>query len=194
MSEETGSIDQARGRRPPIGLGPKECQELWLLLSRREWSSMVLVPADPGTSADHVARSLADVGNRLSEVPITAVTAGSLEYGSAMALADLPRFVDRKRLGAAGAWPTVDLPPAGVEEVQDGVPDASPGEALVVSSVARVIISIPPVVSEPLGLVTTQKADLILLCVELGRTSLADARRAAALLGRERLAGCILLR
>lgn len=184
---ESAAIDTAGG-------DPRLYQELWFALSRREWSSLVLVPVDPGASTERVAHALAEVGKRLSEAPVSAVTAASLEYGTAMALADLPRFVDRTRLLATSQWPTVDLPAGAVEEIKDGDAEPATQEAMVLSSSAKVIISIPPVVTEPLGLATTRKADLIVLCVEIGRTRVANARRAVELIGRERLAGCLMLR
>jgi hypothetical protein len=56
----------------------------------------------------------------------------------------------------------------------------------------RVIVSVPPVVVEPLALAVTGAADAVALCVTKGRTQLADAERTIHLIGRERLLGCIL--
>jgi hypothetical protein len=56
----------------------------------------------------------------------------------------------------------------------------------------KVIVAIQPVVAEPLGLAVTQAADVIVLCIEVGRTRLASARRTIELVGRERIAGCFL--
>jgi hypothetical protein len=177
----------------------KAFQELWLTLSRRDWTSMVLVPANPGGSAERVAHALAEVGKRLSSNPVTAVTPSSLEYGTAMALAELPSFVGRRRLDARNSWPTIDFVPSPVEEgpgdrVEPPQEAAPVGQAMVLNSSARLIISVPAVVSEPLGLATTQAADTVLLCVELGRTRLNDVRRTLKLIGRERVAGCLLVR
>lgn len=175
----------------------KSYQELWLTLARSDWASMVLVPADPGGSVERLAHGLAAAGKRLSPDPVTAVSPSSLEYGTAMALAAMPSFVSRRRLPGASGWPTVDAPPPVAREVnaEDAAPASPPvGQALALSSAARLIISLPAVVSEPLGLATTQAADVVLICVELGRTRLADARRTVQLIGRDRVAGCLLLR
>ena len=194
-----GSADGGAGTGP-VGIADtqeKSYQELWLTLARREWASMVLVPADPGGSVERVAQALAEVGRRLSPHPVTAVTPSSLEYGTAMALADIPSFVGRPRLAGAAGWPTIDVPATAVGEpkADEAMPAAEPvGRALALTSSARLIISLPAVVSEPLGLATTRTADVVLICVELGRTKLADARRTLKLIGRERVAGCILLR
>jgi hypothetical protein len=174
-------------------------QQLWFALARSAWSSVVLVPVDPAGSADEAARSLADVGKRLSSGPVTAVTARTLEYGTAVALADLPKFVDHKHLLPASHWPTVEVSATLAEaprarETKEGSVEAPDGQALAVSSEARLIISIPAVVSQPLGLATAQAADLVVLCVEVGQTRLSDARRTMELIGRERIAGCFLVR
>lgn len=201
-----GTTDSQRGAEadgPVPGVADeREFQELWFALARRPWSSLVLVPADPGESTAHVAHALADVGKRLSDTPVTAVAASTLEYGTAVALAGLPQFVDRRRLPAAGSWPTIDLEAHPDPPVEEPAPPPAPApdgpapaeEAIMVSSAARLIISIPPVVSEPLGLATTASADLVLICIALGQTRLANARRTVELIGRERVAGCFLLR
>jgi hypothetical protein len=150
------------------------------------------VPVTPSASTEEVARSLAEVGKQLSEVPVSVVAAATLDYGTAKALADLPRFVDRTKLLSSGPWPTVDLPAGSVQEVQ-GEFEPAPQESVVLSSSAKVIISIPPVVTEPLGLATTQKADLVVLCIDMGHTRLADVKRVVELVGRDRVAGCLLV-
>jgi hypothetical protein len=57
----------------------------------------------------------------------------------------------------------------------------------------RVIVSVQPVVVEPLGLGVTQSADVVVLCVEMGRTRMSAARRTIQLIGRERIAGCFIV-
>jgi hypothetical protein len=137
----------------------REILELWLALSRRPWSSVVLVPADRGGSAGAAAAALAEVGQRLLHQPIGTASAERLDYDGATALVD--RLV---ALGAAAARP------------------GAPG---------RLVLAIPSVVSEPLGVTVARKADLVVLCVRMGRTRVADAQRTIELLGRDRLAGCL---
>jgi hypothetical protein len=203
MSEGQGAASGAtNGAEPAEGPRAGDFQRLWFALERSAWSSLVLVPADAEGSTEEIARTLAEVGKRLSDVPVTAVVASALEYGTAVALADLPQFVDRKRLPPASRWPTVDVeatptdPPRG-EPAADPLAGAEHGGGngdIMVSSGARIIISIPAVVSQPLGLATTQRADLIVLCIEVGKTRKAHARRTIELIGRERVAGCFLVR
>lgn len=199
MRHEAGATTSKDGDLAAEDPFAKEYQRLWFALARSAWASLVLVPAHPGGSADGIARSLAEVGKRLSDVPVTAVTAGSLEYATAVALADLPQFVDRRRLLPEGRWPTVDgeavpAPVVTEEDVGASTPAAPDEAGLMVSSAARLIISIPSVVSEPLGLATTQRADVIVLCIHMGQARMADARRSLELIGRERIAGCFLVR
>jgi hypothetical protein len=56
----------------------------------------------------------------------------------------------------------------------------------------ELVVSIPPVVVDPVGLAVTQAADAVILCIQKGRTRLAAARRSIELIGRDRIAGCFL--
>jgi hypothetical protein len=169
-----------------------EYQELWFALAKRNWTSVVLVPVDPGGSAASIGRSLADIGTRLSELPVTAISVSSMGYDSAFALADLQQHIERERRAAAERRaPTINITPS---RPADGPEDGAPHDALALAASSRVVISIPAVISEPLGLAATQAADAIILTIELGRTRLADARRTVELIGRERISGCFLVK
>jgi hypothetical protein len=56
-----------------------------------------------------------------------------------------------------------------------------------------VVIAIPSVIAEPMGLAVTQASSLVVVAIELGRSSLADANRTIDLIGRACIAGCILV-
>lgn len=56
----------------------------------------------------------------------------------------------------------------------------------------RVVLAIPAVVTEPLGVAVTRAADLVVVAVERGRTRLADVERTVELVGRDKIAGCVL--
>lgn len=137
---------------------------MWFALARRNWTSLVLVPADQGISAAGIATALADVGRRLSETLVTfLVMADPIDYASA-----------GKIMAALNA--------------------TKPGsETLAIVPGGKVIVAVQPVAAEPLGLAVTQAAHTVVLCVELGRTRLAAARRTVELIGRERVAGCVLV-
>lgn len=155
----------ARAGREPLPDAPsRKIQALWFALARRNWTSLVLVPADRGGSAASIATALADVGRRLSETPVTFfIMADPVNYASA-----------GNMLSASGS--------------------TGPGsELLVVAPAGRVIVAIQPVVVEPLGLAVTQATQTVVLCIEAGRTRLAAARRTVELIGRERVAGCLFL-
>jgi hypothetical protein len=191
----------------------RQYQHLWFSLASRSWSSLVLVPADGDGSADEVALRLAEVGKQLSRGPVTAITVSSLAYDTATALADLPNYLERARPEPSTAWSPIEMPPsslgdsagtqeptstgtAEVERTRDGqslmkVPTMDEGQADLAGP--RLIISIPPVVTQPLGLATARNADLVVVCVEAGRTRIARARWTLDLVGRERVAGCFLI-
>jgi hypothetical protein len=171
-------------------------QELWLTLARRRWTSLVLVPADEGCSSAGAARDLVDVGKQLADGPVTTLTLRTLGYGSARALCSLPQFADRRHPdgappAVADDWSVVDVSDLYAETPSEpGPPRAS--TALAVAPTARLVISIPPVITEPLGLAVAQAADAVVVTFRLGRTRLSAARRTIELLGRDHIAGCVL--
>jgi len=162
MIEPVQQVSAVRAQGPVAAPQPsmpsrREIQELWLALSRRDWRSAVLVPADRHGSTDDAASALAEVGRRLRLTPVSALSAPRLDYESA---AQLVRRLAALRL------------PSGED---------------------RLVVSIPSVVAEPLGVAVAREADLVVLCLELGRTSLAGARQTVELIGLDRIAGCLLL-
>ncbi len=191
----------------------RDVLELWINLARRDWGSLVVIPADRNGSTADIANTLADIGQRLSYGPVTAITVTSLEYGSALALADLQQHVERERrnwvrpsvtvgpdgnAGAPGAAPGPASSPPSTAGVAPGEPpqagEGPRSEALVVVPPARLIISVPPVVKEPLGLAAAEEADAVVLAVRMNHATMADVRRTIQLVGRQRITGCFLVR
>ena len=177
------------GGQPGHSAAPgREYQELWFSLARLAWSSVVLVPADAGTSTAEIAKSLAEVGGSLCEAPVTAIVTDAIDYGSARALAAM-----QPRLGRGGAWRStvevegceVEAPPRDTQALHTATPLPPSG---------RAIIAIRPVMDEPLGLAIAQAADAVVLCVELGRSRLAAARRTIELVGADRVIGALVIR
>jgi hypothetical protein len=163
----------------------REFQELWFALGRRDWRSVVLVPADPEGSTAAMATSLAKVGRQLHELPVTLfVMSKPADYWPAVQIVN----------SAASADPGAASPdePDYATSVRVVAAAASGGRDGKRFETGKVIIAIQPVVSEPLGLAVTQVADTVVLRVELGRTRLDAVRRTIELIGRERIAGCFL--
>ena len=182
------------GRAPREGALPsRSVQELWFAIARRPWVSVVLVPAEPGASAADVATSLADVGTRLRDTPVTAIVADAIDYDSARLLSDL-NHITTDGGGRRGAR---------VVEVEATAVPGDPApllleppmrDAALLPPLGRVIVAIRPVVDEPLGVAVAQAADAVVLCVEMGSTRLASARRTIELIGADRVMGAFLLR
>jgi len=61
------------------------------------------------------------------------------------------------------------------------------------SRTGQVIVAIEPVVAQPLAIAVARAADSALLCIEMGRTRIASARRTIELVGRDRFVGCVML-
>jgi hypothetical protein len=57
----------------------------------------------------------------------------------------------------------------------------------------HLLVALQSVTVQPLGVVIARKADVAVLCVRLGTSRLADARRTIALIGEERIAGAIVV-
>jgi hypothetical protein len=202
---------------PPTAQEDQAYLRLWFALARRPWKTLVLVPSHPEGSADEAARMFAAVGERVSGLPVRAITMSSLDYGAALALADLQERIRRltNELGQASRAievPTGDdaaavpnwvmgreasehepkpQPESGWEHSSAEHP---PGVRAVPRSAAQFVIAIPCLISEPLGLSATQGADAVVVLVELGRTKLDDVRRIVEQVGRDRVAGCILVK
>ena len=158
------AIERTTGTALRVVTPSRDIQELWFGLARMHWTSLVLVPADEGESAAAVATSLADVGRRLRDAPVTFMILGDpLDYASA-----------GKIIAAVAA----------VGKGESAMPVAPTG---------KVIAAIQPVVVEPLGLALTDASDAVVVCIRVGRTRLASARRTIQLIGRDRIAGALLL-
>ena len=158
------AIERSPGTALRVVTPSRDVQELWFGLARMDWASLVLVPADEGESAAAIATSLADVGRRLRDAPVTFMILGDpLDYASA-----------GKIIAAVAA--------------------VGKGEsALPVAPTGKVIAAIQPVVVEPLGLALTDASDAVVVCIQVGRTRLAAVRRTIELIGRERIVGALLL-
>jgi hypothetical protein len=159
----------------------------------------VVVPADRSSSSEEVTKALAEVGKELAEDPVTAITVSRLEYDSARTLSDLQLHVgkERERLAAERQNPVVDVTRRAPDPVRVADPSGGgegSGQALAIIPHARLLISIPAVVSEPLGVAVAQYADGVVLTVHVGKTPLEEARRTIELIGRDRIIGCFLVR
>ncbi len=197
QTPNTSSLIAARSlRRAPSSA--REYQELWMSLEGREWSSVVLVPAGRDGSAASVASALAGVGNELGGVPVSAVTLGAIEQGATRDLDVVKRHVQDvpAREEPERRAPLVDVttadPPWCDEDRRNRAVSAH--EALAPARDGRLVIAIPPVVDDPLGIGVARRADVVIVVVEMGRTSAGDVRRTLELIGRDRIAGCVVVR
>lgn len=186
---------------PPVSHGTpsRDVQQLWLNLATRRWSSLVLVPVDAEFSAASIATSLADVGSRLRDSPVTAIVADGMDYESARILADL-QLRARDHLDAPQPPPAedpvevdVNPPPDAQGDGQAGPGGAGrPGRSTPRRS-GQVVVAIQPVVVEPLGVAIAHAADAVVLCVQMGRSRLAAARKTLELIGPGRITGAFLV-
>jgi hypothetical protein len=105
----------------PIGPGEQAYLRLWFSVAKRPWRSLVLVPGDAERSAETVARTLAEVGQKVSGTPVQSIIMSTLDYGTAQALADLQeqlRHISEER----------SEPPRAIEVYPVGSPRAHEGQ------------------------------------------------------------------
>jgi hypothetical protein len=145
-------------------LPPVELQQIWFAMLRRAWSSLVVIPAHDGNSAVSIARGLAAAGSNHRGRPVTVITPAEAD------LAAIERLVQNAGAERAGA-----------------PPDRS-GES------ARLVVALEPIVSNPLGIGVALAADAALLCVTLGETPIASAKRTVEMIGQEHFIGCVIVR
>lgn len=140
-----------------------EFQSLWFTLARLSWMSLVVVPGDEGGSSAFIATALADIGRRLRVAPVTFLV-----------MAGPIDYASAGRLVASVARPH------------------GPGDNREPSR-GRVIVAIPPVLTEPLGIAVTEAADAVVVCIERGRTRMQSVQRTIDMIGRDRIVGCVLV-
>jgi hypothetical protein len=165
------SEGQGRGKelvvrsRSPLSYGGRaiesKYQGLWFTLSRMPWRSLALVPVDEDGSTAGIATALTDVARRLRQIPVTFL----LMTGS----------ID---YASAGKFVT------SVATREDASAERGRAEP-------RVIVSVPPVIVEPLALAVTGAADAVLLYVRRGHSQLAATSRTLDLIGRDRVVGSV---
>jgi hypothetical protein len=168
--------------RPPPGLPSRELQELWFATRRKDWKSLVVVPAAPGLSAFPIAKALGEIGGVIRMSPVQVVNAEGLDLPSIATL--VQDFSGDQQRGSGSVW-TSSAPgnngPQGAETFS------------VLKQERAFIVAIEPVVTNPLALPLALAADAVLLCLELGVTDMEAARHTIDLVGRDRLVGSVLL-
>lgn len=169
-------------------LPSRDFQELWFATRRREWQSLVIVPSSPGSSVLHVAQALGEVGGAIRMSPVKVVNAEGMDLDRIAVL-----VMDMSGEVTAEAHPEVKS-----SVWTSGSSGGSAGWDVPTTRAApperATIIAIDAVAENPLILPVALAADAVLLCVEIGRTRLEDARHTVELIGRDRIIGTVLLR
>ena len=139
---------------------PVSVQQLWLAVQKQEWSSLVLMPTGPASSAFEVARTLHETGKLI--------------------MGERLRLIDARGINLTATAPLI-LEMTSLSPVR---PASEPRSV-------RTLVVIDSVLSHPSGIPIVLAADAALLCVELGRTVVTEARETLQLVGLERFVGCI---
>ena len=75
MRRQQASVEKSGTEPQPV---PVELRRLWFAALRREWSSLVVVPAHPGGSALQVAEALVQIGGIHGSRPVRLLDARTL--------------------------------------------------------------------------------------------------------------------
>ncbi len=161
-------------------------QQFWLVLARWDWNTLVLLPAHADGSTQELASALAAAGGGLTEVPVSAVAASAPEKEAARTFMALTRRMSGRQRRVWDGNDVIDVNP----EPPGGGADS---DGALIPSSGKMIISVPSIASDPVSLAATNAADLVILGVELGKTSFKDVSRSIELVGQGRIAGCVLL-
>lgn len=148
-----------------------ELSLLWVQL-RMDWSSLAIVPSEPGCSTAGLARALCQVGTRLSVHPIEFLEANELDLESSSRLI--------ARLGAAG-------------QIAGPTDDPAFSASSWAMPITKTIVAVESPLANPLAVPISLAADGIVLCVRRGRDRIASVRDTIAALGLERILCCVLL-
>jgi hypothetical protein len=145
------------------GVPPLSMQQLWFAVQRLEWASLVIVPADGNSSAIDFGRPLYEVGH--------------------LAMGDRLRLLDAREVKLDKTAPLI-LDMTGASRPHATGPQQRS---------ERVLVMVESVLAAPSAIPVALAADAAILCVELGKTSLAGARETIQILGSQRFVGCITL-
>ena len=145
------------------GVPSLSMQQLWFAIQRLEWASLVIIPADGNSSAIDFGKPLYDVGK--------------------LAMGERLRLLDARAVKLDKTAPLI-LEMSGASK-----PHAAGSQQWS----ERVLVMIESVLSAPSAIPVALAADAAILCVELGKTSVAGARETVQILGSQRFVGCITL-
>jgi hypothetical protein len=161
-------------RQQPFPDQPQYSHELtglWVQL-RADWSSLVLVPAEPDCSTASIARALCQVGAHLSIHPIEFLEASEMDLESSSRLI--------ARLGASAG-------------ITGPATDQSFLSSRWTQPITKTIVALESPLANPLAVPISLAADGIVLCVRLGRDRIASVRQTIAAVGPDRIVCCVLL-
>jgi len=164
MTRATFKLADEGGPEPQSGaVPPLPMQQLWFSIQRLGWSSLVLVPADPETSALEVGQALHQVGR--------------------LTMGDRLRLLDARNIQLPATAPMILDMSGATAPVRPATNDWS----------ERVLVVTDSVISRPSGIAIALAADAVVLCLTLGKTPVVAARETLKLVGPQRFIGSITL-
>lgn len=187
--------------QPGADMSSTELQHAWFELTRaRPWRSVALVPIEEGGQALVLAHQLAalaaqDPRQRVLVINATGVVDNTPKGPPAAAGGP---FADTGVTPMAGGrYGLLDCAKLGFDDSAIGmveVPKHSDALRQDKSPFTLMLVATPSLLLRPQAVSTARSVDTVVLCVGLGRTDFASARRTVELVGEENIAGSLALR
>lgn len=189
---EAPRVEAARAREPGAEAPAAETASVELAPAGEARVQPIASPGDVAEvpTAEHQALWFALARRQLRSVALVTVEPGVAAGHLAVALGKVGRSLGDQPVAAI----VVDHCDHGLVARTSGLLAAT-GELPIMPGAwpLEVIVAIPPVTAEPLGLAVAHAADAVILCIEMGRARLAATRETIELVGRDRIAGCVVI-
>jgi hypothetical protein len=195
-----------------VGQRSRALQHTWFELTRtRVWHSLALVPTDDRTSTFDLALEMAqmaslDPRNRVLVVNASGTAGDSLGAPSVKLGAPPPAAAGGPGVGGTGGgvmaaahgkyW-VLDCAAQQMNEAQVGMVEIPKQADLMragTSPYTMMIVAASALLSRPPMVTTARSVDAVALCVSLGVSGFADARKTLDLIGADRVLGTVAIR
>jgi hypothetical protein len=178
-----------------------ELQHAWFELTRaRPWRSVAIVPVDEGAHALALVHQLAALAAQDPRQRVLVINATGVVDATPKGAPAAPgnAFAETGVVPMAGGrYGLLDCAKLGFDDSAIGmveVPKHSEALRAGKSPFTLMLVATPSLLARPQAVATARSVDTVVLCIGLGRTDFASARRTVELVGQESIAGSLALR
>lgn len=179
-----------------------QLQHAWYELTRaRSFTSLAIVPVEEGAQTLVLAQELAALAARDPRQRVLVINATGTPAMRAAASKELPLMPGREMFDGNGIVPVAQGRFGLLDCARQNMDEASVGMVEVPRYVddvrnktgpfTLILVAANSPVARPASISCARAADVVLLCVTLGKTSMADGRRVIELCGEENMVGSL---